>query len=226
MSTSCKPAPASPPAPAIAPFPYSELPVSKFPGLGATDPVSVSTPKNEPAPQNHAGAAAEIAAREAGRREGEAAARVLFDQQLAQIRESVRTTLTDFARERAAYYQQVEGEVVRLALSIARKILRREAQIDPLLLAGMVRVALEKIESATQITVRVHPQQVSECRAYFAQHMEAGKVPEVVEDPSLLLNHCILQTALGTTEVGPEVQLREIEQGLLDLLDRRPKAEA
>ena len=46
---------------------------------------------------------------------------------------------------------------MQLALAIARKILHREAQVDPLLLAGMVRVALEKIESHTKVSVRVHP---------------------------------------------------------------------
>ena len=47
---------------------------------------------------------------------------------------------------------------MQLALSIARKILHREAQLDPLLLAGIVRVALEKIDGATEVVLRVHPQ--------------------------------------------------------------------
>lgn len=166
------------------------------------------------------------AAAEAERQQWESHLRAGFDQRLQEVRESVRAALAGFAGERAVYFQQVEAEVVQLALSIARKILRREAQIDPLLLAGLVRVALEGIESGTKVTVRVHPQQVSECRAYFAQRMEAHQVPEVVEDPSLPMDHCILQTALGATELGPEVQLKEIEQGLLDLLGRRPRVGA
>jgi flagellar assembly protein FliH len=130
--------------------------------------------------------------------------------------------LADFGRDRAQYYQQVESEVVQLALSIARKILHREAQVDTLLVAGMVRVTLEKIESATKVVVRVNPQQVSEWRGYFAHHMEASQVPDVVEDPAMQMGQCVLQTSLGTTEVGVEVQLKEIEQGLFDLLAKRP----
>jgi flagellar assembly protein FliH len=164
----------------------------------------------------------DAAAREAGRQEGEALERTAGEQRLGQIRESVSVALVDFAGERAQYFQQVESEVVQLALSIARRILHREAQIDPLLLAGMVRVTLEKMESATHVVVRVHPQQVSECRGYFAQHMESRTVPEVVEDAAVERDHCVLQTALGTTELGVGSQLKEIEQGLLDLLARRP----
>ncbi len=164
----------------------------------------------------------EAAARETGRREGEAQARAAGEQHLAQTRESVTAAIAGFAHDRIQYFQQVESEVVQLALAIARKILHREAQLDPLLLAGMVRVTLEKIESATKVVLRVHPQQVSECRSYFAQHMEASKVPEVVDDPAVKMDHCLIQTALGTTEIGTEVQLKEIEQGLLDLLAKRP----
>jgi flagellar assembly protein FliH len=167
---------------------------------------------------------AERSAHEAGRQEGEMQARAAFDQQLAQVRESVRAALQAFAGERAAYYRQVEIEVVELALSLARKILHREAQVDPLLLAGMVRVALDKIESGTKVVVRVHPEQVSDCRGYFARTLEPGEVPEVVEDAAIARDCCVLQTGLGTTELGLEVQLKEIEKGLMDLMARRPEA--
>jgi len=219
MSSSSKPALEGAAQPQVRPFPYAEL--SGSAGF-ASDVVQAAT--TSPPTEN---AAAGVAAREAAlaeRQQWETQLRAGFDRQLEEVRASVRKALADFAAERSRYFQQVEAEVVQLALSIARKILRREAEIDPLLLAGMVRVALERVESGTKVTVRVNPQQVSECRAYFAQHMEA-QVPEVAEDANLAIDHCILETSLGTTELGPEVQLKEIEQGLLDLLDRRPKVE-
>jgi flagellar assembly protein FliH len=207
----------------IRPFPYAEL--SAPPGA-ASDVVletrSQTAGKNESA-QDGVDRQVENAATVAERQQWEAQVRATGDLRIQEIRESVGGALADFTRERALYFQQVEAEVVQLALSIARKILRREAEIDPELLAGMIRVALERVESGTKVTVRVHPQQVSECRTYFAQRMEAHQVPEVVEDSVLPMDHCILQTVLGTTELGPEVQLKEIEQGLLDLLERRPK---
>jgi flagellar assembly protein FliH len=161
---------------------------------------------------------------EKARHEGEVKAWAAFERQAEEMRARVRDALADFARERTSYYQRVEKEVIQLALSIARKVLRREAQIDPLLLAGMVRVALERIESGTKVVLRVHPDQLSACRAYFAQHMEPQQVPEVVEDSQLAMHHCVLETVLGTTELGPEIQLKEIEQGLFDLLGQRPEA--
>ena len=57
----------------------------------------------------------------------------------------------EFARERTKYFADVEAEVVKLALAIAARVLHREAELDPLLLTGVVRVALEKVaeDSAT-----------------------------------------------------------------------------
>jgi len=175
------------------------------------------------------GAAAEAAAREAqahtlGRQEGLAEARTIFDEQLGRERASLAAALAQFTRDRAAYFQTVEGEVVQLALSIARKILHREAQLDPLLLAGIVRVALEKIDGATGVVLRVNPENAPDWRRYLAIHLEPADLPEIVEDPAQPPDRCTLETSMGTAVIGLEVQLKEIEQGLMDLLAARPDA--
>ena len=41
-------------------------------------------------------------------------------------------------------------------------------------------------------------------------------------DPSIEVHNCILETELGTTELGLDAQLKEIEQGFFDLLAQRP----
>ena len=49
-------------------------------------------------------------------------------------------------------------------------------------------------------------------------------MPEIVEDPSQPLDACVLETAMGTAAFGLEVQLKEIEHGLMDILAARPGA--
>jgi flagellar assembly protein FliH len=220
MSSSSSPATQAGQEPEIIPFVYAEI-IAQDAGDSRQPDSSAGQAESVPATSEIL-AQREAAAREAGRRDGEAQGRAAGEQYLTEIRESVGAVLADFARDRAGYYRQVETEVVQLALAIARKILHREAQLDPLLLAGLVRVTLEEIESATKVVVRVNPQQVSECRSYFAQHMESRSVPEVMEDSTVKLDCCRLQTALGATELGAEVQLKEIERGLFDLLAVRP----
>ena len=194
------------------PFPYDPLPAGAGSQAmsfdGAADP-------------------AQAVAREAqllskAKQEALGEARKVFEEQLARERARLDATVMDFARERAQYFRQVEPEIVQLALAIARKILHREAQLDPWLLAGLVRVALEQIDGATHVVLRVHPQNAAEWRRYLPMHLNPTEVPEILEDPTQLPDQCKLETSMGTTTMGLEVQLKEIEQGLMDLLSARP----
>ncbi len=212
MSTSPRLAATTPPGPAAQPFLYAEAQKALDPAAEAA--ASAASLEDRLRRQE--------TLREAGRKEGEASARTNFDQQLTSIRESMSVTLRDFAQERKAYYQRVEADVVALAMSIARKILHREAQVDPLLLAGLVRLTLEQMAGG-KVVVRVCPQQLAEYRGFFSRHMDAEAVPEVEEDADLEPDHCRLQTTMGTTELGVELQLKEIERGLMDLLAQRPQ---
>jgi flagellar assembly protein FliH len=158
-----------------------------------------------------------------GLHEGQSEAHKKFEEQLARDRSSLGQALAQFTQDRADYFEKVEGEVVQLALSIARKILHREAQVDPLLLAGIVRVALEKIEGGTGVVLRVHPQNAGEWRRFLSIQLDPADFPEIVEDPSQPPDSCRLQTAMGTAVFGIEAQLKEVEQGLMDLLANRPR---
>ena len=207
----------------VSPFPYDDLP----PGAGTlprSDPgAGGSDGKSKIADTAQLAAAGEARARELGREEGQAAARRNFDEQLARERSAIADALAQFTRDRGTYYTKLEKEVVQLSLAIAQKILHREAQVDPLLLAGIVRVALEKIEGATGVSLRVHPHVAADWQRYLASRMDPGDLPEIVEDAALEPERCVLETSMGTAQIGVEVQLKEIEQGFLDLLAARPQ---
>jgi flagellar assembly protein FliH len=161
-------------------------------------------------------------ARALGIREGEAQAGARFERELAAERQAIAKTLQDFAREREGYFCRVEAEVVKLAVGIARKILHREVQVDPLLLAGVVRVALEKMAAGTRARLRVHPDHVYAWHDFFANQQDHRPAPELLGDATLGMGHCVLETALGTTDLTLEAQLAEIERGFFDLLAQRP----
>ena len=168
--------------------------------------------------------AKEEQARVVGVRDGEAQARSRFERELAAERQVLAKAAQDFARDRENYFSHVEAEVVKLAIGIARKILHREVQVDPLLLAGVVRVALDKIAAGTSVRLRVHPDHVYAWHDFFSNQQEHRVVPELLGDATLGMGQCVLETALGTTELTLEAQLAEIERGFFDLLAQRPVA--
>jgi flagellar assembly protein FliH len=165
----------------------------------------------------------EMKSYEGGLVEGEARARATFEKTLAEVRSQISVALREFTTQREQYFERVEAEVVQLTLSIARKILHRESQIDPLLLTGVVRVALEGLNDETHARLRANPDEVRFWRDYFSQASDIRPKPEVMGDPALAVGHCVLETDLGSTHISFETQLKEIERGFLDLLDQRPR---
>jgi flagellar assembly protein FliH len=162
------------------------------------------------------------AARAEGIREGLLQAQQALEQQLAGERAKVAQAISDFGQKTNEYYSRVEVEMVHLALAIAAKILHREAQVDRMLVAALVKVALEKLQHATTASVRVRPEEVADWNRYFEGNANGEIRVEVKPDSSIAAHNCILETELGTTELGLDVQLKEIEQGFFDLLAQRP----
>ena len=158
-------------------------------------------------------------ARAQGIREGEEKGRASAEGELAQERTRIANVLDTFEKERQNYYSKVEVELVHFALAIAAKILHREAQIDRMVVAGLVKVMLEKMQQSTKVVVRVHPEGSEEWRRYFQENA----IVQIVEDPGLQPKDCVLETDMGTASVGLDAQLKEIEKGFFDLLAQRPE---
>jgi len=129
--------------------------------------------------------------------------------------------LEHFQAERKGYFSRVESEVVHLALAISAKVLHREAQVDPLLVAALVRVAIEKLHDGSSVSVRVSPAKAEKWREYLASPLN-GSVITIVEDIHLDPEDCILETGLGSANFSIDAQLKEVELGFFDLLAQRP----
>lgn len=158
-------------------------------------------------------------ARQEGLAEGTRLAESRFREDLAQERERVDRTISDFQRQRADYYSKVEGELLHLALAIAAKILHRESQIDRMVVAGLVKVMLERLQQETKVSVRVRPEDAEGWRQYFREQSNL----QVVEDVSLEPKACLLETELGIADMSLNAQLKEVERGFFDLLAQNPE---
>jgi flagellar biosynthesis/type III secretory pathway protein FliH len=162
---------------------------------------------------------------EQGDREGRRAMRAEMDAEMQATvireRQHVVEAVSQFHAMRERYFAEVEQEVVKLALGIAGRVLHREAQLDPLLLAGVVRVALEKMADRSGVVLRVSSSEADAWVQMFQAEEEAER-PRVAEDARLARGECVLETRMGTVELGVAVQLEEIEKGFFDLLNHRP----
>ncbi|HEY6490476.1 MAG: FliH/SctL family protein [Terracidiphilus sp.] len=121
--------------------------------------------------------------------------------------------LNTFAAERDKYLRAVEHEVATLALAIAARILRREAQMDPLFLTGAVRVALGQLASTTKVAVRVPPSELALWQEAIAHLPHRALQAAVLSSDAMITGDCVLETEIGSVDLGLSAQLREIERG-------------
>jgi flagellar assembly protein FliH len=134
--------------------------------------------------------------------------------------------LEEFRGAREEYLGRVEREVVRLALAIAERILLREARVDPLLLAGVVRVALGRLAESTAVRLRV-PAGERELWAEMLRRMPGLPLrPEVMGDAALETGDAVLEANIGSVDLGVRAQMGEIERGFFDAPGSEPKASA
>ncbi len=160
-----------------------------------------------------------LAARQQGLLEGIAQTEAELQQVVQQERQGITRALEEFVREKQRYFAGLEKEVVRLSLAIAERVLHREAGMDPLLLAGAARVALENVKDDRDAVLRVASEDVALWTAIMDRE---GRAVDVKADPTLNRGECLLETTSGTVELGVRAQLQEIEHGFFELLGRNP----
>ncbi len=95
---------------------------------------------------------------EAERRAISAQARQDAEREIQRARAEIARAIEQFAQQRDEYFRHAESEVVNLALAIARRLMHRETQIDPRLLAGLVNYELDQLDAATSVRLLVSPE--------------------------------------------------------------------
>jgi flagellar assembly protein FliH len=143
----------------------------------------------------------------------------VYKDRLAMKHAEISSLFEQFARERARYFAAVEQEVVKLSLAIATRILHREVRMDPLLLAGAVRVALEQVQGDGEAILRIPANHLEEWKTLFSG---SSLAITIIPDKHLEVGTCLLETPVGTVNFAIETQLAEIERGFFDLLQQRP----
>lgn len=159
-------------------------------------------------------------ARERGRQEGrekerEAQAGLLAEERLRH-KEQLAALVARFSGESERFLAALERETVKLALAIAARILRREAQMDPLLLTGSVRVALGQLAASSEVRLRVPAEEADMWTETVAGVPNLAVKPVVIAENGMRAGDCVVECKIGTVDLGVRSQLAEIERGFFD----------
>ncbi len=149
--------------------------------------------------------------------EGKAAGRQEARAELEGLMRQLTQSIEMLAGMKPRLRQEAERDVVSLSLSIARRILRREMQVDREAVLGLVKAAFEQTSLREVTVVRAHSSHADQIRGYLAG-LGAPQSIEVRVDASLEPGGVIVETTRGALDASLETQLDEIGHGLTDIL--------
>ena len=159
-------------------------------------------------------AAIQRAAFQEGYAEGERAG---LETALEQYRGSIASfgrTAQELAALKPNLRAEAEKELVELALTIARRIVRRELSVDPTTVLSLVRTCFDEYQRAEVHSVRVSPADFELVSAYFEDNPAQNL--EIQSDSAVSSGGAIFETSQGQLDARVETQLSEIEYDLAD----------
>jgi flagellar assembly protein FliH len=157
-------------------------------------------------------------AHDAALRQGEAAGRKAAMAQVQPVLDKLSASILQLAEFRPRLRAEAEADMVRLAIAIARRVVNRELSIDREAITGIIRVGLDKLRVQETARARVHPEHQPAVREYLAR--SGIERVEVVGDSALDRGSIVFETTRGDLDLSVETQLREIERGLADHLEK------
>ena len=79
----------------------------------------------------------------------------------------------------------------------------------------MARAALDRLADYTSATIRLNPDDYAMVGASLSAGGPLSHV-QVVADPSVAVNGCVVQSDFGFMDVSPQAQLEELARAILD----------
>jgi flagellar assembly protein FliH len=152
--------------------------------------------------------------------EGYRQAREEASAELKNVHNQIAQALSDLAGTKRKLRNDAEGELIKLSLAIARRILHREISVDPEALHGLVHTALQKLQNREISRVRVYPAGADEVRSAL-ERIGAAPAIQVFPDSSLKSGDIIFETSFGELDASVDSQLQEIQRGFADRLSLR-----
>jgi flagellar biosynthesis/type III secretory pathway protein FliH len=128
---------------------------------------------------------------------------------------SLEQMLSDLENLQRRACHDLEKEMVRLALEVARKVVGREVQTDVETVAGIVRDAVNRVEHAEHITIRMNPEDMQRLVELNPRRLdalaEAGRT-RFEADASITSGGCRVESDSGDIDARLEQRFKIVEE--------------
>jgi len=148
---------------------------------------------------------------------GRTAGMELGEKRIEAVLKRFARSLEELSSMRQRVVKEMEQDLIRLAVEIARKLVHREINIDQEIILTLVRVALDKVVQKTPVTVYLSSPDFRflQARLDEVNHLLGKREIELKENPELGRGDCILESPYGEIDARISEQFKRIEHNLL-----------
>jgi flagellar assembly protein FliH len=115
----------------------------------------------------------------------------------------------------AALDEEVEQQLVLLALAVGKQLARRELKADPGQITALIREAVGRLPAAArEVRVHLHPEDAAAIAERLAT-TGPGRAWSVVEDPTLTRGGCLVRSENSQIDARVESRVNAIVSGML-----------
>ena len=153
-----------------------------------------------------------------GLTEGRQEALTIVRQELATNLTQALTLINEIETERMQRLTSSEPELIKLAVTIAEKIIGEELKLDPVCQLQIIREALARVTTANMLTIRIHPedlQVVHDNLGLLQSSFNEPKPIKVAEDCNITKGSCFIETDHGNLDARVKSQLERVMAELL-----------
>lgn len=140
-----------------------------------------------------------------------------MQQKINSAAEKAQSILTCAEQEYKESIIEAEQEIINISLAVARKILAREIEENPVVVLPIVKAALEKVRDQDQIIIRVSTDDfelVLQAKRDLQMMLGRENVISIVHDHTVNPGGCLIDTPYGTVDASIDSQFQALQQAV------------
>ncbi len=152
-----------------------------------------------------------------GAEEALTAAQAAFDKDLAHLADNLTAVVREVSDQRLDRLHAAEHDLLSFAIDIAGRVTKVIGEANPDAARENLRSALQLVLAKSDVTVRVHPADLSTLRRFAAQRAdENAALPHItfVEDEAVSRGGVLVLTEAGRIDATLEAQMDQITRAL------------
>jgi flagellar assembly protein FliH len=148
----------------------------------------------------------------------------LASEEQREISTRLAALLHDLAADNETLIRSLETQVVELALSVAEKVIAREATVDPEIVLNVARAALSEVHDATELRIRANPEDVALLEMRWREMLprSVAEKSELIADELVERGGVVVETRIGYADSQLKTRLNQVVTTFQAVLDGEP----